>query len=473
MYRTETKRDNIFHIVLCAIVLLISFFVSVMLLIDVDKPSYYSALFLLPTCFFICSLLFRDIYNHIPSNLGITIILLLSFVRTVLSPMFMCIGNYKGTITLGIEKNTTYATLLVIYELFCVFFLIYLQIYKKTSPRLESIEQKHILRKGGLRTYTLLLILTILILVGCNYISPALLSSYRTIFDISDEFFTNYEDHQIVSKYGTTFLKKLSLVAGQYLVRALSVLVPAWVIIVLDKKKTIVRTILSFLSCFMPLLWIGGGIARSLIYVICLLFLYNSVHHQRQSNSKGIGLLAVGGVAVIIWWLWRSDFSNLGEQFSSRLSAYFSGVNVVSGVFNLPNDFEYKLRYFVYDFTSTIPFGGTIFNISHETVQPFFNAYNHSHGQIPPTIAMAYYYLGPVLAPVYSMVFALLAIKAGNKWKQSTHSNRIKDLRLLLTVFTFAMGIVMYNIEVTMTTVFSLIFPMYILERIAYKKSGE
>ncbi len=464
------KKNNIFQILLFLLMAVLALFVSFLILSDDTKPAYYSWLFLLPLTFMLMSVICCRIYYEIPRNLGLTIIVVLLFTRTVLSPFFMYFGNYNATITIGVENNTEDAILLVVYETIVLFLVMYFRAFHIFRPLKQIDSPKNILRSGGMRNYTILLIIALILLFICIMITPQLIQNYRTIFNINDEFFTSYEDAYTIEKYGTTFVKKLSLVTGFYLMRALLIIVPAYIIVNLSKYHTPFRKAICFICCFIPLFFIGGAIARSLIYIICLLFLYNFKFYREKVFTRSIILLCFGAIAVVFWWVFRSDPADLAEQFSSRFSAYFSGVNVVSGVFNLPNELEYKLRYFLYDFTSTIPFGGTLFNISHEHIQAFFNNYNMSQGQIPSTIGMGYYYLGPIFAPSYSIVFALIVLSAGEKLKFQTNDNPMQYIRLLLIVFYVSMGIIMYNIEITMTNIFSIILPMYIMEKISFRK---
>ena len=173
---------------------------------------------------------------------------------------------------------------------------------------------------------------------------------------------------------------------------------------------------------------------------------------------------------ILVWWLVFNVKTSLSfyETMSGRLSAYFSGVNIVSGVFNLPYELDYRIKYFLYDFMTTIPFGHTIFGISDPTIQEFFNSYNYSQGQIPTTIGMGYYYFGNIFAPAYSMIFAYLAYRSFYLLEMGKVYSPFQYIRLLYSIFVFSMGIVMYNIEITMILVFSVLIPMYILERLAY-----
>ena len=192
--------------------------------------------------------------------------------------------------------------------------------------------------------------------------------------------------------------------------------------------------------------------------------------HSDNAYKKSAFVILLGCIAAIAWWIFKSGDEDFFVQFSLRFSSYFSGVNVVSGAFNLPNDFSLKIRYFINDFLRSVPYGTTIFGLNFDTVATFFNEYSYSSGQIPTTIGMGYYYFGPIFAPIYSLMFANVACNAGEFLKRKQFGNPIRCLRLILMAFYFSMGVVMYNIDIIFATTCCLIFPMYVMERIGYKK---
>ena len=158
-------------------------------------------------------------------------------------------------------------------------------------------------------------------------------------------------------------------------------------------------------------------------------------------------------------------------ELSGKFSSYFSGVNIVSGVFNLPEWIGYKLRYIAYDYLKSIPSLTTILGLKGIDIQSFFNLHNATQGQIPPTIGMSCYYFGLPFAPIYSLIFANIACNAGEKIEIT--KNPFSKIRLILTSLYFAMGIVMYNIPITMNNFFMLLFPMYIMETYAKRSKNQ
>ncbi len=467
----KIKQDLVSFIV-WIVCIAVSLVATLIVLMDIERPLYYTWLFALPLVFAILSLVFFELYKILMKNVAVAVILILFFVRMVISPMFMTIGGYSVTITFNIENNTPKAILLVIYEAVAVFITLFvLNLRRQKHHKKGNQNNKYLAIENKIpkikKIYTILLICTVFAFLLCLIVVPQITEMYRTIFEISDESFTDFEDSYLVNMYADSFIKKFAIVTGTYLSRILLIAIPAYFVVALAHNPTKLKKVIAFFSCFIPVFFIPGAIAKSLIYIVCLLFLYNYMFNPGKSIEKMFVILAMGGIAVIVWWMFRSDLG-VYETFSRRFSAYFSGVNVVSGAFNMPQKIEYKLRYFIYDYTSTMPYGNTIFGISHETIQPFFNAYCQSSGQIPTTIGMGYYYFGPIFAPLYSVLFAGIAFVCGDKLNGSYKKNPIKCIRYLLAIFYFSMGIIMYNIEILFTNYFTIILPITIIEKIAY-----
>ncbi len=457
---------------LLPIILLIGFMITAvaataLLLTDFTKPSAYNLLFLLPVCFIAVSFLFWRLYFKIPSNLGITIILLLIFTRLVLTPLMLYLGGYKADIMMGLDNNVTPAILLICYETFVVYLALYMEVQKEESK--DSISVSELVLRDPKRKYTYLFVIVVicLMLLLCYSVAPQFMLAYRTIFQIGSENFTAFEDSQINDMYATSFLIKFALVTGQYIFRVALLIIPGYFVISLSKFKfKLWRKILSLAICFVPCLFISGTIARSLIYTMTLLIARNYAFKNSQQDKWLTRIIVNGAIMIIAWWtiIGGVDYRDLGATFNS----YFSGVNIVSGVFNLPRDISLRIRYFLNDFIGTVPYGTTIFTINYESIGTFFGSNNYTRGQIVPTISMGYYIFGPFLAPVYSFIFAKVAYRIGYKLDHQHFSNPFQCTRLVLTVFYFSLGIVMYNINITMTNLFTLLLPMYLLEVLAY-----
>lgn len=448
--------------------ILISFSVSVILLADFDKATHYNLLFVLPLLFASYLLVYAKMLKSFFDNLGLTMILGLLFTRLVISPFFMYLGSYIDKITLNVQFNTSVSIILVAYETIAIMSTLFILV--KKSPDKENKNNFSNCSFYVNRKYIGVLFILVIMQIAIFIYTPGLLEGYRSIFDMNDPTFTHLEQTYITRKYGTSFGTKLSLVTGQYLMKLLRLLLPNIIIILINRKKrNKYRKSLSYLILLSQLLLVDGTIARSIIYIL-ISFLLISYIYPYKRVKKIARILMISSIGVIFYWFFRSSLmgGEINQYFSSVFNSYFSGVNIVSGSFNLPKDFGIRLQYFLYDFLKAIPYGNTIFALSETDSQIFFNLVNGTTGQIPTTIGSGYYYFGFLLSPIYSIIFAVMAYKTGQKANQA--SSLISKLRYLFLTITFSMGIIMYNIPITLTNLFSVGIPMYIIEKFAYGK---
>ncbi len=471
------KKENYFGTGLCIAFVLISFIVAIVLICDADKPYYYNWLFLMPLVYGLSSLICNRIYQYIPQNIGIMLVVGLLFIRMVISPLLLSLGSYSVTIEKNIEENTFGAIMLVCYESVCIFFTLW---YCSQKRKRRSNSLKGTLVSRGFRIsskyYFWISVFTLMLLL-CIFYTPELITKgYRNVFQIGEKGFTAYEDSQLVDEFGTTFAKKLSLVSGTYLMRIALYLLPAFGIIVCARSKRRLVHGISFGFTLVPFFFIGGTVANSLIYFVELTMMCIILYSGKKLDKRMITIFAFAVCAILAWWIIRSpDGQEMGESlesFSRRFSSYFSGVNVVSGVFNMERSLVYRFRYFMYDIFGTIPFSTTLFGISNVKIQTFFNSYNDSQGQIVPTIAMGYYYFGYILSPIYSIIFATVAYKVGRRIRDDG-IHPIRLMRYLMLVFQMSMGIVMYNVEITMTVMWGRQLPLYLLEKLGRVKDKD
>ena len=205
---SQTKTNTIQQFIILLIFTVVSCITCILLLSDVEKPGYYSSIFLLPFVFSLLSLLFNKLYSLIPTNIGISLIIVLFFIRMVLSPLLLYFGGYPLIITNITATNMTDSVLLICYEALCVFFVLYIRVINRKN-RLTNIEDN--VKKINSK-YTFFIVLILGLIVFMFSVTPEFFNSYRTIFEINDEHFVNSEDAYVISKYGTTFITKFTMV---------------------------------------------------------------------------------------------------------------------------------------------------------------------------------------------------------------------------------------------------------------------
>ena len=146
--------------------------------------------------------------------------------------------------------------------------------------------RKNIGRRFSKGDKRLLLILAICgILLGIFYaITPHIFDVYRTIFDIGDANFTSVEFSYFVNR-ATTVAAKFAMVASNYMLRVLRILIPAIIIYWSVKiRRKVLGIVVAIAACLSPFLMIDGEIARS--FYTPILLAYEVVYIYWPENQK-------------------------------------------------------------------------------------------------------------------------------------------------------------------------------------------
>lgn len=472
---------NVSLVILALLCAIYSFFASG------SMPSYYGLLWMLPTTYAICMMFSKRIIKEALQSLPILLIGALFFVRMVLSPFLYAYAGIKETIAINVEENTTKAILIMCYECLVVFAILNWCCRKNWGSRclafyLEKNREKSDVRKNIGRRFSkgdkrLLLILAICgILLGIFYaITPHIFDVYRTIFDIGDANFTSVEFSYFVNR-ATTVAAKFAMVASNYMLRVLRILIPAIIIYWSVKiRRKVLGIVVAIAACLSPFLMIDGEIARSFYTPILLAYEVVYIYWPENQKYKMLFIFAFGVCLILLYWIIRYAVNNVGnaghgffQSFAGTINAYFSGVNVVSGAFNMPNDLSTRINCIMHDILEAIPFSGTIFGIDDNNSPVIFNMVNGSVGQIPTTVGLSSYYFTPLLAPLISAIFAYFAYKSGIKYDLSARP--LKKVCYLFAGLYLALGLVMYNFPISFGSLVQNILPIFIIERICYGK---
>lgn len=426
----------------------------------------YFCLFLLPIMFVFMTFVARASFDEIPQNIGITILFFLEYMRLVVSPVFVVIAEYYNVITYNASQNNPLGIMLMIYEAMCITLALSIRINYK-FVQYENIDNRYSNKK-----MTFLVILILIVTIVICYYAPEIFRNYRSITGVfSDNEFTHLEQSYIVNKYSTSTFKKLMLVLANYVLKVVRLLVPAYLMIQLVKRSSFLSKALSWVLVASPFLLVDGAIARSLYLSFFLLLLYNYLYGIERKKLFLPVIVAVLLVVVYFGARYRLlGSTSLATYIADKSVDYFAGANIVGASFNLPNDFFTRIYYLSLDILRSIPFANTIFGLnSGDYVQSFFNAYNYTAGgQIPTTVGMGSYYFSPFFAPLFSMIFTVLCKKYGRKYIYA--ENPYYKLVYIYMSFICALGVGMYNIEITLGAWVQIILPLYLVARIAYPR---
>lgn len=397
-------------------------------------------------------------------NIGIFIYYSISLLRLVILPLLYIIYGYYEVIEYNSVSNTPKAILLMAYETIAIAISLNVSIRntEKISVKLSQPYKATVYKRLSVITLALILVGVIL-----NHITPEVLQSYTTIFDMIKTGKIPPEQNYLVRKYGVNFVKKLSLVSSNYLFKILKLLIPMCLVTVLQRKEGVLRKSLAILVCLLPFLYVSGSIAVSFHYLFLIASLFIVIQGKRPDVIFKPLIIAM--ITIMLYLVIRVSISsneNTGAMIRT-INAYFSGVNIVSGSFNLEGGLPLRLHYFLCDIFGSIPFSGTLFGIDGMTINEYFCYSNECSGQIAPTIGLGCYYFSPILAPLYSVFFIKLSETFGKRF----YSEENPHLRVIYVAISYysALAVVAYNIEIVLGIFCQVILPIYIVFFLCYK----
>ena len=450
---------------------IMSFISSLLILFKYNGENEYILLPLIPFAFGIMVVLASNVIcDNIPSNYGITILVLLLTVRSVLIPAFLTLGDYKTTFGQSIADNMNTATLLTVYEIVAIFVTLILLNNRKEKYE-NKIKQNENRIKYNFQAMRFLIVALMLLFAITFVIVPECKYFYLNLSNITDMNFANNEMSSVIDQYATDFVSKLILVLHNYLTKIVRFLLPLHIIFEIARKNN--RKSGYFLSAIVAsinIFIIDGTIARGFVYAFILLLL-TCIIYEREKDIYKITIIAV--VGIVAYFSIRTVFTviageNVWTYLSRYIGSYFSSPANTAACLNMDMEAFEKIKFMLYDYLESIPFGNTIFGLDSISFQADFNAANSSYGQIPTTIGALYLYFGAILSPLYSILFTVIAFKAGIKARKSNSIMR-KGVYLLLAMYA-AMALTMYYLKIVMVVIIGTIIPMLIICRLVEHK---
>jgi hypothetical protein len=449
------------------VVVMLSMISFILIALDFNRPSYYGWLPFLPLMFCLVNILFMRIYRAIPTNIGMSMIVMLYFFRLVFIPAFMSLGNYHSVLKLGIETNAPKAISLMIYELVVVYLIMYLSLLRYNSRVISKFEEKKDYR-GNTRVFIIVMsILCIFDLYVWLFISDSH-AIYKSVFRMHDTDFTT-NTFNISTQFSSGSLKRAILTLFTMTVEFVRIFVSAYFIIAIKKRyhQSIKGILLSIPFAVIQLLFVSATISQSVICAFLLLLFIAKLYPEKNKIIYTISLLSVVSF-VAVYYAIRFNVStnrygnNPFEYMSGVFTAYFSSVDNVAAIFNISDTGKWESLFF--NLYYSIPFNGTLFGLKGNNLANLYNSANFSYGQIPPSIGAGYYYFGPILSPIFVSIMATLSIHYGFK---TIHQNDLwKYLTYTLLSIMMAIGLIMYNETIVLSWFTNLILPMLILSRL-------
>lgn len=456
---------------LFSIIAFISFAVFIIVFFIEEVPTHYSLLFVLPLVCSVSSFVLANSLMNSNANVATVIIGGLTSVRYVLLPLLMVFGKQHTIMKLGIVQNANNGILLMSYECVAIAFAIIVSYRKYFTINVEYRYTPYFDEK--LFKFIFLLFLFCVFMLVTN---PMLWNNYMTIFTMNQEEFTmgNRIDQESVGS-----LMRILQTLYTVVFNIVRVMFPIYVIGYLARKNksNIFIFCIVMLLVFIEFLMITATFAEAIVSALIILL---AVEKINKPLGKFIAKLAPFGVVLIVvgWFVARmqaseitghaSQFSgnNMIETLCATFSAYFTGIDNVAAAFNMPTDTRWE--HFVATMQVTIPFNTTIFGKADEIIQTLFNNSNGTIGQIPSTVGDGWYYFGPILAPIFSFMFAYNAIKYNIKGLAT--SSYWRYICYLFIAIILSLGLGMYNESITLNWINGWALPILLFVWLSDKK---
>lgn len=459
---SETIRKNYgkYIFLIFEIISLITIFVC---LYRVNLASK-NLLFILPLGYFLISVVFNSSFMYITDNISKLVIVSLFFVRMVLLP-FLYSRNIDTQLFEGrgsVEAHFSKACFLMAYEYFAVQFVLYFYEHKRPGKKWSF---KRITSTVDI-SKVLVVFLAVYVL-GIAFFLPQYSESFKTIFRLVDADFA-VASSRIEYNIGSMgrILKTLFSMA----VQLFRILFPAFLMKQLYDRNSESKgcTFVLVLSCVLQFMFLTSTFAEAIVSCLALVLFYIKLYPERR--NKTFLFLGVSTLGMLVLYFVVRYFVNTTVGLYSKdngamsyaaqiINAYFTGVDNVAAIFNIPSGHESEA--FRAGVLGAIPFNSTLFGNRGNKLQYFYNLHNNSYGQIPPTIGTGYYYFGTILSPVITCFFVILSMRY---YKKS--ENMEASLRYVAVVFcsvVFALGTVMYSPSITLSWYFSWGIPMLLL----------
>lgn len=425
------KSNNIKSIFLYIIVFTISILTILLILFDNEIVYGYQLLWLLPLSFTLISVFTINILKNIQHNIVVAILWGGYFIRFVLTPLALKIGNYRMFFSFTVFGDKIQnAIFLMTYEIIIVFLFlsIYLRIHihNKTSKKMKFKNLDNIFINEDNYRNMHFVILLLVVFCLCIYIYiPEIMDSYTWIF--SDNLKIANIDYNVdeIAIRGT-FKRALGSLFV-FVFNIVRYLIPVYLLKFLSTRfrKSHLRYISSLFICMLPFLAINESNIQPffglLFNVIMMIKLY-----PKEKKKIIKTFLILGGSLVISLLLTKlyllSNWQNTSgaESISLTINAYFPGVGNVAAAYNILRKNKWKTLF--YDFFSTIPFRNSLFPsiaVKEIPLNDLFNNYNYTSGNIIPCISGAQYYLGLLIAPILPMLLSYIALRMKEKAESS------------------------------------------------------
>ncbi|NLN48904.1 MAG: hypothetical protein GX154_07470, partial [Clostridiales bacterium] len=325
------------------------------------------------------------------------------FIRNVVTPAVMVLGNYVSIFQSGTNDMTAKAVFLMAYEVLWCYAAVYICSKRPYEPFIRNRYQK--LYKGK-HLGKVLFVLSALC-IALWFLQPAVRATYRTIIDIIG---TGIKDNPYRHSdfLSTGSLARVASTLFVFLFSFLRIAVPGYIIVKLQsKKRSAFHLIISLVIISLQFFFISGAVAATLIAAGMLLLLVMDLYPKWRGLLLSVLIATSVLVTILVFSL---NYHNVGswygihslqEYLSHWLNSYITGVDNVASIYQMPQ--ENKLQIFIHTMIAPIPFRSTLLpgTTDWTTVNTLFTSLPRLSGQIVSTVGTGQFFFTEVFAPIF------------------------------------------------------------------------
>lgn len=427
------------YIGLIEIIFTTSLLATVLCLIGFDRQNGYEILFLMPLVFLFCFLFLaskRQYYYETINSITGAIVLIVYYIRMVITPLALYFGNYQSIIEGIFNEWYPFAIVMICMECFvviiCLPYLIHKEIYSFNNTNNQPINLVLRINRPRKQLWIIVLFMVAFMIMVFSMDDSIIRHMFLSLIDTEKEYYalTNSQ-----SGLGTLSMY-VELVSACFSI--LQVILPPMILwyVVYSKMYRGLKYFLSFLIFCVVTVVATENRIYSIFAAMAILITMKNAYGYRFDNQFYkwlvlIFLVCVYGLSIKSGVINNElkegvDFSNI----SSMLCAYFSGVPTCAAGFYMINTTpEINILYLPIDIVNRIPFLGYIINLvtgitlrdSNQLFNNFIASYlGRNVGQILPTTSVGYEYYF-LLFPLASYFMIRLACKFESKSKKQTN----------------------------------------------------
>ncbi|MBR6103856.1 MAG: hypothetical protein IKP81_02215 [Paludibacteraceae bacterium] len=436
-------------------------FISTFICIYLHNNFVDANYFIVPLIYFLCLLFLRN-YDIYSNHLSIRIIDLLMLVRYSIMPVSYYLRDaepYSFDITLADE-----GLFLIVYEMICVF--LSLNYFSKSTFRNEDFnsDTKFGISFSDFGVRIIIVLFVITMLMYPQYLKNLLTFSFESMEEVDIESNVNGM-FNLIYKTGSVVLSCLLLSRLYSLGQS--------------RKSFFIGICVTFICVWICSLGTSGSVSRTsfltngIIYSLILV----KIFPLYKRNIFIMFAIVVGSMLVLgtisRFYADKSSENFVGDMLNfEMLDSYFGGLRdvVVSIKASVNYDSLLDVETFFNDIFAGVPFfasrSGVNFDIrSNAVFNLAFFGFPGINSRICPLIGQGYIYLGPILAPLFTVFFVYMALLMNKKFNASNDTISFYMYGLLCYFFS---AYSMYNLNIVASGFWNKILPVLIVLSLNY-----